>query len=252
MSWSRNKSVLVRRVLAGSAIAAALGSVGTAHAATLRADGAVHLVAQRCAGGTAARLAPEAAPQPAAAVAAPYSKSAAILGGQPSALDLIRQTQELGDLMPASGSLAATEPAPIPPLAPAIGGARVRRAGCLAPAIAAPARLPGSDDILASKRLAIGQTPYDSDWQRVSGDRISARRVRRLIGDTSDRRATLQSVNSWVNRSIAFTDDRELFQRADFWAGAATTLRLRRGDCEDIAITKQLVDAGRITVRRFR
>jgi predicted transglutaminase-like cysteine proteinase len=59
--------------------------------------------------------------------------------------------------------------------------------------------------------------------------------------------STLRTVNSWVNQAIAFTDDEELFSRADFWAGAEATLRLRRGDCEDIALTKmQLLAAAGI------
>ena len=117
----------------------------------------------------------------------------------------------------------------------------------MTPALAQTGAL-DDDDFLASKRLGIGQTAFDRDWQRVSGDRISARRYRKLMGSAAnDGFSALRSVNGWVNRAIAFTEDRELFSRADHWAGAATTLRLRRGDCEDIAVTKmQLLAAAGI------
>jgi predicted transglutaminase-like cysteine proteinase len=95
--------------------------------------------------------------------------------------------------------------------------------------------------------VAIGRTNYDADWQRVSGERTSESQYRRILGRVADdRMATLASVNRWVNRSIAFTADRDLFSRADYWAGATETLRLRAGDCEDIALTKMqlLADAG--------
>jgi predicted transglutaminase-like cysteine proteinase len=45
-------------------------------------------------------------------------------------------------------------------------------------------------------------------------------------------------VNQWVNRSIEYVEDRDLFARNDYWAGASRTMKLGRGDCEDIALTK--------------
>lgn len=192
--------------------------------------------------------------QSAAAPAAPpaqFSKSSAILGGQPSALERIRLSQEAYEAMPQTlaSPVVVAERSPVQALAPAIGGARLSAADCPGQAtMPSQASALGSDDFLASKRLAIGRTAFDRDWQRVRDDRVSSRRLRRLVGvASSEDLATLRSVNSWVNRAIRFTEDRELFARADYWAGAATTLRLRRGDCEDIALTKlQLLAAAGI------
>ena len=88
----------------------------------------------------------------------------------------------------------------------------------------------------------------DREWQRVRGDTISEARYRALVGgETRDRTATLGRVNAWVNERIVYTEDRDLFSRADFWAGAKKTLNLGRGDCEDIALTKmQLLAAAGI------
>lgn len=180
-------------------------------------------------------------------VAAQASKSVAILGGQLSALDQILAQQSSGGVPQTVADFSVAQPTVTQPLEPALGGSRVRSADCITRSPLQGAAV-GSGDFLASKRLAIGRTPYDREWRRVSGDRISARRYRALVGDVStDRLSAMRSVNSWVNRSIAFTEDRDLFSRADFWAGAATTLRLRRGDCEDIALTKmQLLAAAGI------
>jgi predicted transglutaminase-like cysteine proteinase len=178
------------------------------------------------------------------------SKSAAILGGQPSALERIRLSQEAHEAMPGTlGSpLMIADGSPVQALSPALGGARLAASECPGQIRASQASALGSGDFLASKRLAVGRTSFDRDWQRVSDDRISARRFRRLVGASSGAElGTLQLVNSWVNQAIAFTADRELFERADYWAGAATTLKLRRGDCEDIALTKlQLLAAAGI------
>ena len=58
--------------------------------------------------------------------------------------------------------------------------------------------------------------------------------------------AAIEQVNRWVNREIRYVEDRALFGQADYWAGARVTLAMRKGDCEDIALTKMqmLADAG--------
>lgn len=48
----------------------------------------------------------------------------------------------------------------------------------------------------------------------------------------------IQFVNRWVNRSITYGEDREIWGASDYWATAEETLDLRRGDCEDLAILK--------------
>ncbi|MEO6153113.1 MAG: transglutaminase-like cysteine peptidase [Croceibacterium sp.] len=107
---------------------------------------------------------------------------------------------------------------------------------------------PASGDILASKRLAIRHTMFDADWQRVRSERISPARYARALGSAPQAPATaLGRVNAWVNHNIAYVEDRALFGKADYWAGAVRTLKLRQGDCEDIALTKmQLLAAAGI------
>ena len=227
--------------MAGEAAAAPLGA---------EADVAALSPTPSCAQSAANSLAGARPLQPAARTA----KSAAILGGQPSALDRIRLMQEgSGNTAEAPKDLAAAKVLPRQPLAPAAGGLRLQGGSCAewqAPHanLASPRRALSSDDFLASKRLAIGRTGFDREWQRVRGDTISEARYRALVGgETRDRTATLGRVNAWVNERIVYTEDRDLFSRADFWAGAKKTLNLGRGDCEDIALTKmQLLAAAGI------
>ena len=54
-------------------------------------------------------------------------------------------------------------------------------------------------------------------------------------GGTVDR---IASVNSWVNRKVAYTADAKLYGKADYWASADETLAKGKGDCEDYAIAK--------------
>jgi predicted transglutaminase-like cysteine proteinase len=186
---------------------------------------------------------------------APVSKANALLGGAPSELERIRMEQEGG-----AATLAQANAAQIPvelqsqaPLAPA-GGPSLQPAACLQwlrpqAVPLAPARLPGaSGDILASKRLAIGHTMFDADWARVNRDRISQFRSRQVLGTVPlAPESALERVNRWVNHNIAYVEDQQLFGRGDHWAGANRTLRLRKGDCEDIALTKmQLLAAAGI------
>ena len=248
MPWDSLKIPIVRpaQMSAAAMISAALCNPGTASAAVLaEAAGPLTATCGSIGGGS---LQVAASP---VSIIAPSTKSSAILGGQPSALELIRLSQENEGAAQPTGPAAlaeAAELAPQPALSPAAGGMRTQPEGCSSAGLAPHTTTLGGNDFLASRRLEIGRTAYDRDWRRVSGERISKNRYRRILGTVAgDRMATLASVNRWVNRSIAFTDDRELFSRADYWAGAATTLRLRRGDCEDIAFTKmQLLAAAGI------
>jgi len=181
------------------------------------------------------------------------SKSEAILGGQVSALDRIRLAQTETSEPAAPPALAARPAETGASLVPSAGG--FRPGGNFCPASANWPTAPGrtrsdysSEDFLASKRLSIGQTAFDRDWSRVSREQVSASRYRRLVGKTGEDTAEkLDAINRWVNQAITYTEDRELFGRADFWAGAHKTLKLGRGDCEDIALTKmQLLAAAGI------
>jgi len=232
------RSATSRPILAAVAVVSSIGANVSAQAATLPGDGTQALTAS-CGemGGASAVL-----PVPLVAQA---SKSAAILGGQPSSFEQIVAQQSSGGATSAAPDFALAQP--IPPLEPALGGTRPRPIACVIPSPSQASGL-GSEDFLATKRLAVGKTAFDRDWQRVSRDRVSVRSYRRLVGNrTSNDFSALVAVNAWVNQAITFTEDRKLFSRADFWAGAGTTLRLRRGDCEDIALTKmQLLAAAGI------
>lgn len=174
------------------------------------------------------------------ALPAALSKSAAILGGQPSALELIRRQQ---------AGLA-------PPAPPALGPIPRAGAECamfvrpqadtvmMRPGLGMSVR--GPDDFLASKRLAVSRTGFDPQWNRVRRGSLPARLAGVDAGKGSDRpgRAQLAAVNTWANTNIRFVDDIELFGKRDYWADARSTLRRRAGDCEDIAIAKMALLAG--------
>lgn len=183
-----------------------------------------------------------------------------MLGGAPSALDAIRAQQaSLADV--ASGKepvLASSAPARFD-LAPAVGGAASAAPNCsnLVPHGLADASLGiGStldsiaadpENFLASRRIRIGHTNFDKDWNRVRAERISRSAFRRYLGRAVDGRSNLlDQVNGWVNRHVTYTEDWAQYGKADYWAGARKTLKTGRGDCEDIALAKMqlLIAAG--------
>lgn len=200
-----------------------------------------------------------------AAQAAPaQNKAAAILGGQVSQLDLIRQQQSAalqpaatlvlnGTLEPASGPAFGTFArtancaqsgfvTAIKPLAPAPQ---------LGTAVLHPVVPASPDNFLASKRLPIRKTGFDKDWNRVRSGGLSGSTAARLtsMGRETPGMATLAAVNSWTNAKVRYVEDRELYGKADYWASAGETLRRGAGDCEDIAIAKMQLLAA-LGVRR--
>lgn len=104
----------------------------------------------------------------------------------------------------------------------------------------------GSGDFLASKRVRIAKTHFDRDWRRVGKRAAPGLLKNALRSDIAPSITTVEAVNRWVNREIKYVEDRQLFGRADYWAGAKLTMKLRKGDCEDIALTKMqmLAEAG--------
>lgn len=176
----------------------------------------------------------------------PMSKSAAILGGQPSALELMRMQQGGGGGggLPVANPILGPAPSTTISYAPALPLAAIGSA-CLglpqglvlrAP-FPPPARSTGA--FLGSERIAIQRTRYDAEWQRVSARGLSQRDLSHAIGTVpQDRDALLARVNRWVNRKIDYRDDRQSSGMRDYWADAATTLRRGSGDCEDFAILK--------------
>jgi predicted transglutaminase-like cysteine proteinase len=192
------------------------------------------------------RLAQSGMIAPAAAPAA--SKSAAILGGEPSSLDRIRMAQTgievpvaahpvetrtvAVDLSNTEAVSAAIAPANAP--LPACSRTSVSIAD--APAIA--------DDrmILGSLRLSIRNTPFDQKWGKVSRQGAANGLKRSLMrtgaAAIADPRQQVTAINAWVNGQIAYADDIKLYRQNDYWATSRETLRRRKGDCEDYAILK--------------
>ncbi|WP_435417878.1 transglutaminase-like cysteine peptidase [Parerythrobacter aurantius] len=168
-------------------------------------------------------------------------KRAAILGGEMSALDRMRLAQQQPEVV----TVAVAPQVAAVTLQPGAGGLREIAQSCLSrnkPGRLAvlPKPLPGAspEDFLASKRTRIGKTGFDADWRRVRSERPTLS-MRRVVGTgAAVDIATVERVNAWVNTAITFVEDRDLFGKADFWAGGRRTMQLGKGDCEDIAITK--------------
>lgn len=167
----------------------------------------------------------------------PQSKSAAILGGEMSALDRIKNQQSAqGAPKNAALSAPATGFSGANRLEPSASGVRQMLAACAVSNISGKAQNP--EHFLASKRVRIGKTNFDSEWRRVGNEGLSATFQRAFGGNLKQSRSTIAQVNRWVNREIRYVEDRDLFGRADYWAGARLTMSLKKGDCEDIALTK--------------
>lgn len=159
---------------------------------------------------------PAVAADPLPVVAA--AKSAAILGGAPSRLQLISMVQ---------GGIAAAEAA--------------------TPAFQAPEQPAepvsmSTPNIFGSTALPVGRTPFDGRWRRVAASGVGGAHGpwQALIRNASsaDRDGQLDQVNQWVNARIAFAEDAREYGIGDHWATASQSLRRGRGDCEDYAIAK--------------
>lgn len=182
---------------------------------------------------TAAAASLLASPAGAQALPAPagtpsWSKTDAILGGAPSALQAI-VAQQRGIVVPAAAPVRPASyalPAPVPAIY------RDRPA-------ASPGVLSGRPDVFGSVALRVGATRLDARWHRVDRSPVggsAARFAQGLRGKGSIDR--LEAVNWYVNRRVRFVDDQRQYGRADVWASAADTLSRGRGDCEDFAIAK--------------
>lgn len=202
-------------------------------------------IGERCT--TAAEFVPAAgAPEVAGTM---ISKSEAILGGTESALDRI-MNQQAGLAVPKGQAMWS----PRDSIMAAPSGCGT--AGLLLPSVlqssvapsmrsalamtitASPA--PASDEsFLATSRIAITNTSFSRTWERVSEAPISASQTQSLVGGEGAMDVgKLQSVNRWVNRNIAYGEDRAIWSQRDYWATAQETINRRRGDCEDLAILK--------------
>ena len=173
------------------------------------------------------------------------TKSAAILGGQPSALDLIRQ-QQGGLFLPsqtATAPIIAVSQTMLP--TPDACSLSLVKTSLPTAQLAAPTVQPAvlqagaSDNFLGSARVGIGRTPFSDDWARVSNDELSRGAAQSLTsGGSQPSMEALTHVNRWVNQTIAFGDDSALYGQRDYWATADETLAVGSGDCEDFAILK--------------
>lgn len=183
-----------------------------------------------------------------------YSKASALLGGQVSQLELIRQ-QQAGAVPVAAPQITAIAAASKPE--PGAGASSLSGTGnqpCrpsfgfathfekLAPNLGTKVLLPAvssSEDYLASRRLTVKRTSFDRDWNRVRSSGLG-RKAFIGISRSPDgvHKLELDAINAWANGSIRYVEDRELYGEADHWATASETMRRRAGDCEDIAIVK--------------
>ncbi len=161
------------------------------------------------------------------------AKTAAIMGGQMSALERMKAAQS-GQIVEPAAAVAPTQ-AITPANRTACDMLGVRPTASLA--VYPQAREAGR--FLGTERVRIERTRFDASWDRVSDRELSRRDMRRAIGNTpSDRSELLTKVNGWVNRNINYRDDRVQYGMSDYWADARTTLRSGAGDCEDYAILK--------------
>lgn len=55
---------------------------------------------------------------------------------------------------------------------------------------------------------------------------------------TQSEHRRLKLINDFVNRTIIFESDSQIWSQSDYWATPLETLGMGRGDCEDIAIMK--------------
>lgn len=180
---------------------------------------------------------PQPGPVAAASLTARQAKSAAIMGGEMSALERMRLAQS-GAVLPDAALQPAAAPVPAT-LSPALVSACAAIGARPAHAIASAMPATATGRFLGTERVKIGRTRFDSSWERVVRRELSARDLAATLGAVPQAREDLLgAVNRWVNREIRYRDDRKQFGTSDYWADAATTLRSRRGDCEDYAILK--------------
>lgn len=172
-----------------------------------------------------------------------FDKSVAILGGKPSALDLI-SAQQSGSANSETSAFTGSDEPPVQSLKPVCAINPRSQAIFASWFRPAPAQ---SGEFLGSRRIKIGSTPLDGAWRRVSRSSVAVS-PSDLLGQAFEapRLDQIRKVNAWVNRKIRFVEDRQLYGRADYWATAGETLKSRKGDCEDIAILKYhlLLNAG--------
>jgi len=182
------------------------------------------------------------------------AKSAAILGGAASKLEQIRMAQASGEVL--NSLVAENVPVAIRNNDSLISCADAVSVASPAFITALPVQYP-ENAILGTMSVSIKHTPFDRDWAAVNGKQGS-RRMQRTLASTGARRsgelaAQVEAINRWVNRTIEFGEDRDVYGQADYWAPASETFRRGVGDCEDFAIAKmELLSALGISREKMR
>ncbi len=189
-----------------------------------------------------------------AAVAPPSTTStfAAVAPFQPeapSALDRIRMSQE----QPAptvDAAPARTNPMVVHAISrgadrlfnadrPAAVSVRV---DCTAPVAVLATAAPDPDSELGTLAIPVDTTRFDDRWARVrrapAVRLMQAQLDRAAVTPGLGEATTLERINLWVNRQIAYADDERNYRQRDFWATADETVARGSGDCEDYAILK--------------
>ncbi len=162
----------------------------------------------------------------AAGAVSSWSKSDAILGGAPSALQAI---------------LAQQSGLPAPQITPRPASYSLANASAIVRKVPAVSLgvTSGRPDVFGSVALKIQRAPQLARWSKVEPERLvwpSALHSQSLsnLGEVE----RLEAVNRYVNDRVTFVDDRKQYGQADVWSAAADTLSRGRGDCEDYAIAK--------------
>ncbi len=182
-------------------------------------------------------------------------KSARILGGTPSKLEMLKEQQ--ASLIPSQNtrpyaSSAQTRSVRLranaaQPCKPAYSASRKARLADVKNALRVTK--PGvsythADDILGMAAVSIRRTPMDYKWNSAFAAKNSAapalRQWMQKIGVNrgAGKMELIKSVNIRVNAAVTYTDDLTLSGKRDSWAPALQTLQRGRGDCEDYAIVK--------------
>ena len=167
----------------------------------------------------------------------------------PSALDRMRMSQEqpvpVVEIAPASGNplavgaIAAGVDRLFKPVLAVVAPPRV---DCAAQVATMASPILDDDSELGTLAIPVDTTRFDDRWARVR--RAPAARLMRTQLDRAavnrglGEAATLERVNLWVNRQIAYVDDDRNYRQRDFWATADETMARGSGDCEDYAILK--------------
>lgn len=254
--WSRSStiaSVTALALTAGAAMAPATAHAAIESSATKIGNAKAFAIADTCRG--SALLAP-AGPD--------FGGERASEAGAPSALSRVRMSQErpaatLG-AVPAPGNSIAVR-ALTRGADPVFGADRADavsiRVECTTPLAAMERGLADDSSELGTIAIPVETTRFDDRWLRVrrapSVRVMRAQLDRAAVTQDLSEEATLERVNQWVNRQIAYADDESNYRQRDFWATAEETVARGRGDCEDFAILKmQMLRAAGIDDDRMK